>query len=91
MNELHSTGRGGLGNLKVGEDEASISHLSTDPKALDLGSGRGGVGNIEAAKALQHKLDEEKARKNALIAQKARKEAHAAADVIRMPEPARST
>ena len=52
--------------------------------------GRGGAGNIEAAKTLLKKKDEEKMRESALITEKARAEAKAAAEAMQIPKPTRS-
>jgi hypothetical protein len=91
---IHSTGRGGQGNFKVGPDETSTERtrrLST--LAREDGSttfGRGGAGNIEAAKILQRRKDEEKAKQEAVVAEKARAHAKAAAEAIQIPKPTRS-
>jgi Protein of unknown function (DUF3602) len=91
---LHSTGRGGTGNFKVGPDETSVEfqhRLSTSAK--DGGSsnfGRGGAGNIEAAKVLQRKKEEDVAKQDALVTEKARAHAKAAVEKIQIPKPTRS-
>jgi hypothetical protein len=95
LNQLHSTGRGGTGNFKVSPSETSTERehrLSTTAKKPDssIGSGRGGAGNIGAAKVLQRKDEEERARKEASVAQKARAEGQAAAESIQVPKPTRS-
>jgi len=79
----------------VGPDETSSERdrrLSTSLQALpELSFGRGGAGNIEAAKALQKKKEQEKMKENALVAEKARAEARAAAEALQVPKPARSS
>lgn len=93
-NQIHSTGRGGSGNFKVGPDETSAERdrrLSTAAQPAELSFGRGGAGNIEAAKALQKKKENEKMKEGALVAEKARAEAKAAAEAIQMPKPTRSS
>lgn len=64
--------------------------MSTSAKPAEMSFGRGGAGNIEAAKALLKKKDEEKMRESALITEKARAEAKAAAEAIQIPKPTRS-
>lgn len=56
----------------------------------ELSFGRGGAGNIEAAKALQKKKEQDKMKENALVAEKARAEARAAVEAIQVPKPTRS-
>lgn len=92
---LHSTGRGGSGNFQQGPDETSTERThrtSTSAKDLEWASfGRGGAGNIEAAKVQQRNKDEEKAKSDAAIIEKAKAHAKAAAEAIQMPKPARSS
>jgi len=92
---LHSTGRGGSGNFKQGPDETSTERTrrrSTSAKDLEWASfGRGGAGNIEAAKVQLRKKDDEKAKAEAAIIEKAKAHAKAAAEAIQVPKPARST
>lgn len=92
---LHSTGRGGSGNFKQGPDETSTERTrrtSTSAKDSEWASfGRGGAGNIEAAKVQLRKKDDEKAKAEAVIIEKAKAHAKAAAEAIQMPKPARST
>ena len=64
--------------------------MSTSAKPAEMSFGRGGAGNIEAAKALLKKKDEEKMRESALITEKARAEAKAAAEAMQIPKPTRS-
>jgi hypothetical protein len=93
VNQQRSTGRGGSGNFKVAPDETSTElaqRLSTSAKQPEGSFGRGGAGNIEAAKALKKKQEEEQARKDALLAEKARAQAKAAAEAIQYPKPTRS-
>jgi hypothetical protein len=91
---IHSTGRGGQGNFKVGPDETSTERsrrLST--LARDEGSttfGRGGAGNIEAAKIVQKRKDEERVRQEAHVVEKAKAHAKAAAEAIQVPKPTRT-
>jgi Protein of unknown function (DUF3602) len=93
----HSTGRGGSGNIKIGPDLTSTEReqrFSTAPKTSEAAFGRGGAGNIEAARALQRRQEEEKARKEAQAVEKARAHAKAAAEAaagsIQYPKPTRS-
>lgn len=97
MDQPHSTGRGGSGNIKIGPDSTSTEReqrLSTAPKASEGAFGRGGAGNIEAARALQRRQEEERARKEAEALEKARTHARAAAEAaagsIQYPKPTRS-
>jgi hypothetical protein len=95
VNQLHSTGRGGTGNFKIGPDATSAereTRFSTIPKQPEENRsfGRGGVGNIEAAKALHKKKDDDKTREEAIVAEKARAEAKAAAEAIQIPKPSKS-
>jgi hypothetical protein len=81
--QIHSTGRGGTGNFKVGPDETSSERdrrLSTSAQPAEISFGRGGIGNIEAAKALHRKKEEEKMKENALATENASVEAKAAAE-----------
>jgi Protein of unknown function (DUF3602) len=55
-----------------------------------LSVGRGGAGNIEAAKAHHRKQEQEKAKQEALIAQKARAEAAAAVEALQTPKPSKA-
>lgn len=95
MNGVHSTGRGGSGNFRQGPDETSTERerrLSTRAADFDgLSAGRGGAGNIEAAKFLHRKtLEEERARRDAEAAEQARAQAQAAVDAIQFPKPTRT-
>ena len=93
MNPPRSVGRGGSGNFQTGPDETSGERdhrLSTAAKNNDsLYFGRGGHGNIEAAKALHREMEEERAKQEALAIEKARANAKAAAKKIQVPKPAR--
>lgn len=75
--------------MKAGlPDGLAVDKLSTTPKDSDvLSYGRGGFGNIGAAKSAQKRVEEEKARQNALMLQKARAEAFA--ETIQLPKPTR--
>jgi hypothetical protein len=96
VSQLHSTGRGGSGNFKTGPGETSTERdrrLSTAPKLPDgnYSFGRGGVGNIEAARALQKKTDDGKTRHDALIPGKAKAETKTPAEATQTPKPSKST
>jgi len=93
-NALHSTGRGGTGNFRQGPDETSTERerrLSTRPSDFEsITFGRGGAGNIEAAKILQKKKEEEQAQREAKLAEQARAHARAAVEALQFPKPTRN-
>ena len=65
-----------------------MDKLSTTPKDSDILSyGRGGFGNIGAAKSAQKRVEDEKARQNAIVLEKAKAEAFA--ETIQLPRPTR--
>ena len=61
--------------------------MSTSAKATDSSFGRGGVGNIEAARALQRRKEEEEVKEKSSIADKTRAEEMALAETIQVPKP----
>jgi hypothetical protein len=88
VNVSRSTGRGGSGNIRPRPDPTAGPQRR--PSFEGDGStvfGRGGVGNIEAARMWRKQKEEELAKKEAVRAEEARAAARAVAASIQMPKP----
>jgi hypothetical protein len=90
VNEMHSSDSTGRGNAPAAAGRTSTERRRTSTLAKELrpyAFGRGGAGNIEAAKLWKKKVEEKEAQKEALRAEEAKTQARAAVAAIQVPKP----